>query len=138
MNIDEMQAGREMDALIAEKIFGLKVEWEIEYLGEQIPSSKQLADKYDENGILPLYSTDIAAAWEVVEGVREKFNLLMNVHPYSLVAANGGYRVSVNDLHIELDYTTADTAPLAICRAALKALSPALPASQPLSHDFSR
>lgn len=123
MNIDEMEAGRELDALIAERIFGLRVEWEQEYLGETIPSSKQLADQYDENGILPMYSTDIAAAWGVIE------KLAIHMIQFRLEQTGSGITFAkffdcTIDMQKVIGGAHADTAPLAICRAALKAVSP--------------
>lgn len=49
-DVDKMQAGREMDALIAEKVMG--------YRAADIVS-------------VPEYSTHIAAAWQVVERMRK-------------------------------------------------------------------
>ena len=54
-----MKAGRELDALVAEKVMGVKnmEQWLINH-------------RMDETG---QYSTDIAAAWEVVEKMRQRF-----------------------------------------------------------------
>ena len=66
---------------------------------------------------VPRYSTEIAAAWEVVAKVREwpefnLFDLSTNLFAQPWTAMFGG-TVSA----------TGETAPLAICRAALAALS---------------
>ena len=56
-----MKAGRELDALIAEKVMGLNPHW----LGDGIEVNIL---SIGESGIeVPRFSTDIAAAWEVVE-----------------------------------------------------------------------
>jgi len=62
----EVEAGRELDILIAEKVFGFTVDREFEDtpLG---PRVKQLQDKYDEYGALPQYSSNIAEAFDLLE-----------------------------------------------------------------------
>lgn len=77
-----MKAGRELDALVAEKAMGLKIlkidkEQAIELLNtpSNIPTSEKVEIIYNllhgsaalDDDILPKYSTDIAAAWEIVE-----------------------------------------------------------------------
>ena len=99
---------REIDALIAEKVMGIDVHtkeekgWETVYI-----------DKKDWTSIKK-YSTDIAAAWEVVEELIKDGIFLMSgdkstVHVY--FGRNGP----------NCNKTGADTAFLAICLAALKA-----------------
>lgn len=102
-----MPAGRELDALIAEKVMGLKVDYEFDEVLE--PRVPFLVDKYDEWGYLPNYSTDIAAAWQVVERF-ESHCTMNNVH--------GIWECYLPDFAIGKD----KTAPLAICRAALLAV----------------
>lgn len=97
-DIDSLPAGRELDALIHDKVMGL--EWCIEH-----PE-------------LQPYSTDISAAWEVVEKLNHHGFLLSFLNTRS---PGNRYLVEFRD---KGDYVAAaDTAPLAICRAALKALS---------------
>jgi hypothetical protein len=55
-----MPAGREMDALIAEKVMGVDFE----------NHSRSIMKRLD--ATLPYYSTDIALAWSVVENVYER------------------------------------------------------------------
>jgi hypothetical protein len=111
-----MPAGREMDALIAEKVLNLMVDYEFEE-----PFVPALRDKYDEWGYLPNYSADIAAAWEVVEKMR------MAIIPKD----GGGWFAAIEqDFDETLGYyerqvsywITADTVPLVICRTALLAV----------------
>ena len=119
-----MPAGREMDTLIAQKVMGWSADPEGYWLNKK--------ENYDDTGwglidqdktthhpssrrFCP--STDIAAAWMVVE----KF-YSMSLNKYSggdewrvyLVTERDGANV---DAHAE-----ADTAPLAICRTALLAV----------------
>ena len=111
-----MPAGREMDALIAELVMGWRVEHEpYQFLDGEAGTG------YDDPGDFQP-STDIAAAWEVVE----RLNLL---DLYALKRSNeydsqtAGYEVgepSCGDGGRYWDrLAEAETAPLAICRAAL-------------------
>lgn len=101
MNADEirnMPAGREMDELIARRVMGIKPP----------PSS-------DVWLVLP-YSTDIAAAWEVVEKMGDKFDDLER-------GTGGFYMVTVYPGNPNMPIVVrGETAPLAICRAALLAM----------------
>ena len=66
MNINEMEAGREMDALVAEKIFDRSVrviEGAYEY--------RHKLTKEDHWYLVPEFSTDIAVAWLVEERIAE-------------------------------------------------------------------
>ena len=121
--MSELKAGRELDALVAEKVMGrvwavapmtapIKVliepqfktgDWQ-ELKGGEIASF----------GNLPLYSTDIAAAWEVVEKLRGD-RITVGVTAYD---RDVECEIHIGGLHT----VRAETAPLAICRAALKAV----------------
>ena len=136
MNIDEMPAGRELDALVAKKVMGWRITaWnDGEPWGnrEVFPPFEPIngipADcdciSHSEAGEPPHYSTDIAAAWEVVEK--------MEACPYPHGAEIGSAYVDGLDGYIvafgrggpePIDVAEfAVTAPLAICRAALKAV----------------
>lgn len=101
--MSDLPAGRELDALVAEKVMG-------DTRFRQVPRAQWYL-------VLDHYSTDIAAAWLVVEnavgrGMPAGINVAMNWagDPDGYVAEWAGVR--------EL----ADTAPLAICRAALRAV----------------
>ena len=92
MNADEirnMEAGREMDALVAEKVMGWK--WDasnpLQHLLFGPDGAIGAVIFYDgranDGGIVqpldcPYYSTDIATAWEVVE------RILDNAHTFEL------------------------------------------------------
>ena len=126
MNVDEMPAGREMDALVAEKVMG------------QVPCDRwhllhPFAGYIKDDGGFPhaecypaamgpcAYSTLISAAWEVVPvmGRHQPF-------PQYLEVANrfsdAEWVAKVFEGCVMVAEAYADTAPLAICRAALKAV----------------
>ena len=99
-----MPAGREMDALIA-----VAIGWVIEDVTAISPSgSKWARNVHGDDAWLPYYSTDIAAAWEVVVEFNNECTL-NNVHGIWGVHFHGGVGES-------------KSAPLAICRAALLAV----------------
>ncbi len=125
-----MEAGRTLDALIAEKV----MEWNLNRYVESMQPSllypkaefEAGVDDWEQvnsmikvpKGLLPRYSTDIAAAWEVVE----KLGLL---NRYVLNNKAGVWKV----LEVcDYDFSDSDcmgeglTAPHAICLAALKAI----------------
>ena len=132
MNIDDMPAGRELDALVAEKVMGWCITaWnDGEPWGnrEVFPPFEPIngipADcdciSHSEAGEPPHYSTDIAAAWEVVEkldggGERGTF--------WWMISSPGNdtmYSARIFEGSVEIVGAMAPTAPLAICRAALR------------------
>ena len=104
--IDEHEAGRCLDAWVADGVMDLTVH----------PSAFG-SDWVTVRGVVPDYSTDIAAAWEVVG--RRVWTFV------DLDWDEEGWR---SFFHFETDsggidevFAIAPTAPLAICRAALKA-----------------
>lgn len=131
-----MSPGRELDALIAEKVMGLNVieEWVFETRSAACPDGNYgcLVMHYEQVPIKPKsYSTAISAAWEVVEklssgdlsgyGNRPIELCLKNYtkHPvwceFWLTDDNAGDDESVW-------IAQGETAPHAICLAALKAV----------------
>lgn len=78
---------RELDAEIAEKVMGLAVEytnkaWDMDdWLGSDTPTERNTyaivntdwkpGASYPHHSVIPHYSTDIAAAWTIVERMRE-------------------------------------------------------------------
>ena len=112
---ETMPAGRELDCRVAEKVMGYAVQ------GDQIvpPNDAYVllgimgAMKFD----IPHYSTDIADAWLVVEKMKA------SAFEVTIDDTDGDWWALFADLeykHISSAY--ADTAPLAVCRAALKAM----------------
>lgn len=112
MDYSTMEAGREMDALIAVKIFG--------YIELPPPAMPRL-QKPGKYGVEMLfhvnhYSTDIKAAWEVVEKLEQSMGWAFNrltPHEYLFEFFNDS---------MERAMAISDSAPLAICRAALMAV----------------
>lgn len=127
MTTTELPAGRELDALVTEKVMG----W------ERIPTSADTPEleaypQFCEDGTFrgapPNYSTDIAAAWLVVEAMvhrdrrcqsrvsvtydwfKQEWTCAFFGEGNPLVGGSGGHR--------------APTVMLAICHAALAAVSP--------------
>jgi hypothetical protein len=132
MDIDELEAGRTLDALIALEVMGLGIAkaGTIESLGFPQargekpsvfpPKCVTMGIKEDDNVLedgspIPPYSTEIAAAW----GVFEKVFQGSSERGFAVARENTWiiYEISGHDLDYVMD---GDTAPLAICRAALE------------------
>jgi hypothetical protein len=105
--VDALPAGREFDAVIAERAMGMR------------PAGERMMGWSDDAQWepLPKYSTEIAAAWLLLE----KFNLNVwqNQKPEFDQFNGGRWNANYWD---QFPYALgkADTAPMAICRAALK------------------
>jgi hypothetical protein len=122
---NEMKPGRELDALIAEKVMGYPAfaKQVLEQLGAHLLGEGEhehcLVCGRGIDGTLeclPYYSTDISAAWEVVEkaGLLKRFTLEQTDHGWEVWDRN---EVSGDDL-----IAGGLSAPHAICLAALKAV----------------
>jgi len=133
-NVDEMPAGREMDSLVACDIFG----WTRlgEFPNEQVKSydwgappkpSKDAIQGSSSLHIVPYYSTDIWAAFQVVD------ELLDGTRTFALECwslKNDHWQVMFKGKldeeaarYEQLVWAYAKTRPLAICRAALKVMA---------------
>lgn len=101
-----MGAGQELDALVAKEIMGMET--------SRLGTSYQFVWVSPPGSWSPpaLYSTDILAAWEVVENLIE-ITMHMNLAGY--------WRVFIGDVRTSSKPIWADgaTAPEAICKAAL-------------------
>jgi hypothetical protein len=112
-----VKAGRELDALVAEKVMGWKP--------VQIHSATDCYD--DEHGISKClefhqFSTDIACAWQVVEKL--EVNFLFDIDNW-----NDQWKCTVLERGNNRSWTAREkTFPLAICLAALKAYGVEVPA----------
>lgn len=114
MNIDDMPAGPEMDRLVAERVMG----WEPKpprwngwwYYEDHRP---------DEDSKCFQPSTNIAHAWEVVDRMKIRGDDVC----LDFYRSHDQWQVSTNAPKGRGSCASADTAPLAICRAALKAVS---------------
>lgn len=115
-----MNAGRDLDALIHSKVMGQSIDLIIiKGVGLENfslePGSVNYVEDVARLADIPYYSTDISAAWDV-------FEKLKHLHPHiNYNDTETQYRVEfVNRDKETVAY--ADTAPHAICLAALKAV----------------
>lgn len=131
-----MKAGRELDALVAEKIFGTEIhhyhgDWPFGPAGQDIPR----------------YSTDLRSAWLVVEKLRGDWFSFKAWQPCKEPHEAGGKPVEIAvvsfvcgagpcprhntdfDNHHGAYAIEAETFPLAVCKAALIAMK-AIPAEK--------
>lgn len=121
---------RERDAIVAERVMG----WTPNYPGGWLHPPKSIANRkayIDKEGcsVIQPYSTDIAAAWEVVNKIT-----LLRVGPLWLSGPRlypdrdgeewrACFSCEVFGGEDFRNLSRADSAPLAICTAALKAVS---------------
>ncbi len=107
---------RKIDALVAEKVMGLTVREDPEYLDEWeyvVPWKRGRPDQWDR---VPLYSSSIAAAWEVVEKLKRELGDLL------LRNQGAGWLANFYDESLGLYHAEhGETAPVAICLSALAA-----------------
>lgn len=125
---NEWKAGRGLDALIAEKVMGWSDVRQGHYRGSpeswygrppEIPGWESPQNKEKGISILPWYSRDIDAAWQVVERMRD----LGWWYTLTDVCCSGQHQVEFRrtgerGVH-HFQYVFADTVPVAICQAAL-------------------
>ena len=131
----ELKAGRELDALVAEKVMGLpEKDWHPECSRYHQVDDAEFDSKYGWMGWCytegreictakkypPRYSTDIAAAWEVVESDywSEDWGIVKvdSAEPLYQVWDLPGWELETGLI------SQAYSSPLAICLAALKAV----------------
>lgn len=114
MDIETLPAGREMDAMVAQQVMGMaKYEVQATILGAVLPMGEHRPPIVPS---IPAYSTDIAAAWLVVEIMRKKgFRFLLEVFLEPTLSAT--FWPYGNPVSRGL----GDTMSLAICRSALQA-----------------
>lgn len=108
----DTEPGRDLDRMVAEKVFG----YEVGMVGDKfVYRSPGGCGTYECQRLhakdLPEFSTDIAAAWPVVEKLKDRVIDLL-YHPEA-----DAWSVMIGDLN-----TTGYTAPHAICLAALRAI----------------
>ena len=120
-----MRVSRELDALIAERVMG----WELDDLPEGVvwEGNSETGGGVTARTAVPRYSTDIAAAWEVVEKIRGAgftFSLWDNANQY---AAPWDCRFTHRDDVGQKGIAIEGTAPHAICLAALRAKGVEIP-----------
>jgi hypothetical protein len=139
-----MNAGRELDALIHEKVFGMTVKkvpagnyvfrddldrFVITEIEEYVTDMAETDERDACEFVVPDYSTSIADAWLVVEKMREReATIKMRVYGHR----NGTWTVGISWYHVhghDGKPVIADSLPLAICLAALKAVGVDVPAA---------
>lgn len=98
-----MEAGKELDALVVEKV--------TEY--QSLTTALNLDGSY---GYLPPYSSDISVAWEVVEKFKLSGFLINHLNDNPM---GDGWHCVINHKH---HARRCKTAPEAICKAALLAV----------------
>lgn len=106
MSEQELPPGRALDALVAEKVMGMGSQWTVQQQSDG--TFKPTGEVWYQ---CPEFSTDIRDAWRIVEKMR---------NPDFRLNRDGDWVCWFGGL-----YTfggEGKTAPLAICRAALKAL----------------
>ena len=114
----DLPAGRDLDFYVATRVLGMPSGvGDVTVVGD----GYLLDESYSQ---LPHYSTDIAAAWMVVEGLSKRFwpevGRMDNGTWYCEIVGRGDTPAQVSNGPIA--HEIAETAPLAICRAALKAV----------------
>lgn len=119
-----MNSGRDLDALVAEKVMGWDVSrdslWQEVY--EQPDDFVETSKERKLRRTLQPYSTDIATAWDVVDKMSEKGEWTLNGQERlgwtaTFYASTGGMDAKVTRVE-----GTAETAAHSICLAALKAV----------------
>ena len=134
ISIDEMKAGRQLDALVAEKVMqlpGLERGDGNKYcgiIGFAYPQSEgEYYCRRDGflSDLIPCYSTDMAAAWQTVNEIKQDYQVCFVLEDFQF---DGKYWQAMFKGGLNQDegrwsslyYSFADTPELAICRAALK------------------
>ena len=138
MDTDQVPAGRELDALVAEKVMGWTRIHRLNQVGDFCGVPPQGAPPY----ILPCHSTDIAAAWKVVEKLhrlqfmvrlsisngqygwsqRWEIAIWRSVYRDSGLVVENCRKVPYEEREEVSFRAEANDAPLAICHVALKAM----------------
>jgi hypothetical protein len=118
--MSEIEAGRETDMIVAEKIMRQRVP--VATRSEGLKTRKAMIEKLAAEGNVPHYSTDIAAAWPVLEWLQALMGpetLIAVGFDHAFEAWVCGDTTAAADVRNPLG--SGETAPLAICRAALQA-----------------
>lgn len=119
-----MTPGRELDALVAEKVFGAKdIQWSKRL--KNLLTGEEFLDPFykfeSQTRYVPKYSTDIAAAGPILEKFKAEGNYKLEISAYP---KDGIWTIKAyhRDGYSKLCTTSASTIAHAICLAALKAL----------------
>jgi hypothetical protein len=119
--MSDLDAGRELDALVAERVMGWQWnDYTVNYGNDDYRTVRGLFDvkgSFDSHDRFPEYSTDIAAAWRVVEKLKPDWAIRIEVRP------SGVYCDIISLTERRVEKVTESSVPLAICRAALRAVT---------------
>ena len=117
--IRKLEAGRVLDSIVAMQVMGWKQSPAGNYPWQLAPPE---AESMAPVKLCPNYSTDIAAAWEVVEKVLEDDSLGLSIYDTQLSFHRRDWIVHFIREKGMWAGSEAETLPLAICRAALLAV----------------
>lgn len=129
-----MKPGRDLDKLIAEKVMGWTEIEEVKHLHLSVPQivgikPNELPSPYTghrQKYSVPEFSTDIGAAWEVVNEMtnRNYFFLVSNSAISGGLIKLGENKIfaSFGRKNEPVEHTVGESAPHAICLAALKSI----------------
>ena len=122
-----MKAGRELDALVAEKVMGERIGQRRTTIRDGVQTDEILLAAPGDwcFKLCPPYSTDIAAAWEVVEHLDEDLEFrLWGPREERGQRPAGGWEVELQNRVTGAWYrgVSEESAPHAICLAALKSV----------------
>jgi hypothetical protein len=114
-----MNPGRELDALIAEKVMGWKPQHGIHLFPPTDEPNRKRYEKWNGETMIteiPHYSTNIADTWLVVEKMKEQ--------SFHMLILTGPDKTEVQPVKpgLLIFTVTEKTPELAICKAALKAV----------------
>lgn len=129
-DLQGMNAGRELDALVAETVMGWRALQDshcAECEAMIAEGTLMMSDPQGLVGVVPDYSTSIAAAWEVFEWLCKRGDDVAEVVQLTWNIQTGWWCTSERWVTVDVQ-GNADTAPLAICLAALKACEAEAPA----------
>ena len=116
--IDKLETGPETNALVAEKVMGWSnLTTKYGCLTGNHPDTEASLLPYGHTSV-PEYSTFISAVWEVVDKLKREYDFNMDWDIRVGWNCAWGFPESAMKASVS---ACADTAPLAICRAALKA-----------------
>ena len=124
-----MKPGRELDALVAQKVLGwTNIEWvdlkhasEKEVKGSPPDAVASPYTGHKQQFNIPKYSSDIAAAWGVVEKVNKDLSFEVKVLRENVLGVRYDCIVWTG-LDRKINITSEISAPHAICLAAIQAL----------------
>ena len=117
------EAGREMDYLIYKEVFNKPPIIHCRGCGENVVITQNNCTNCGVSAGWPDYSTDIAAAWEVVEKMKKTHLICIQFYGTKWPTWEAGFAKKISGGGNELWVSKEDnTAPLAICKAALMAV----------------